>query len=128
VQKGFRVEINRAVRQSRGQLMTARPQKITFGEMRDDMGVRGVLVYCADQPSVALSADGWADDVRLSDIETRFVCAACGKRGADVRLDFNWNRSTVLAMMDIGIRSRTIRPAAIRLLALDALREARPCR
>jgi hypothetical protein len=24
-----------------------RPQKITFGEMRD-MGVRGVLVYCAD--------------------------------------------------------------------------------
>jgi hypothetical protein len=25
-----------------------RPQKITFGEMRDDMGVRGVLVYCAD--------------------------------------------------------------------------------
>jgi hypothetical protein len=24
-----------------------RPQKITFGEMRD-MGLRGVLVYCAD--------------------------------------------------------------------------------
>jgi hypothetical protein len=24
-----------------------RPQKITFGEMRD-MGVRGVLIYCAD--------------------------------------------------------------------------------
>jgi hypothetical protein len=35
-----------------------RPQKITFGEMRDDMGVRGVLVYCADYRcghSVALS-------------------------------------------------------------------------
>jgi hypothetical protein len=25
-----------------------RPQKITFGEMRRDMGVRGVLVCCAD--------------------------------------------------------------------------------
>jgi hypothetical protein len=24
-----------------------RPQKITFGEMRD-MGVRGVLIYCSD--------------------------------------------------------------------------------
>ena len=27
--------------------MVDRPQKITFGELRD-MGVRGVLVYCAD--------------------------------------------------------------------------------
>ena len=27
--------------------MTERPQKITFAEMRD-MGVRGLLVYCAD--------------------------------------------------------------------------------
>jgi hypothetical protein len=27
--------------------MTDRPEKITFGEMRD-MGVRGLLVYCAD--------------------------------------------------------------------------------
>jgi hypothetical protein len=37
----------------------ARPQKITFGEMRDEMGVRAVLVYCADyhcSHSVALSA------------------------------------------------------------------------
>jgi hypothetical protein len=64
-------------------MLAARPQKITFGEMRDDMGVHGVLVYCADYRcghSVALSADRWADDIRLSDIEPRFVCAACGKR------------------------------------------------
>jgi hypothetical protein len=27
-------------------MLAARPQKITFGEMRE-MGVRGVLVYCA---------------------------------------------------------------------------------
>jgi hypothetical protein len=26
-----------------------------------------------------------ADEVRLSDIEPRFVCTACGKRGADAR-------------------------------------------
>ena len=63
--------------------MSDRPQKITFAEMRD-MGVRGVLVYCADfrcSHSIAISGDDWPDDVRLSDIEPRFVCRACGKRG-----------------------------------------------
>ena len=30
-------------------------------------------------------------DVRLSDLEARFACRACGKRGADVRPNFNWN-------------------------------------
>jgi hypothetical protein len=37
----------------------ARPQNITFAEMRD-MGVRGVLIYCADyrcSHSIAVSAD-----------------------------------------------------------------------
>jgi len=35
-----------------------------------------------------MSADQWGDDVRLSDIEPRFVCKACGKRGADIRPHF----------------------------------------
>jgi hypothetical protein len=51
-----------------------RPQKITFGEMRD-AGVRGVLVYCSDYKcshSIAISADPWPDHVRLSDLEARF--------------------------------------------------------
>jgi hypothetical protein len=58
-------------------MLAARPQKFTFGEMRE-MAVRGVLIYCADyrcSHSVALSADRWPDDIRLSDIEPRFVCA-----------------------------------------------------
>jgi len=70
------------------------PAKISFAEMRD-IGVRGILIYCADyrcSHSIAISADGWPNDVRLSDIEARFVCQAFGKRGADVRPDFNWNR------------------------------------
>src|SRR5262249_18372556 len=69
-----------------------------FGEMRE-MGVRGVLVYCADyhcSHGMAMNADRWPDDVRLSDIEPGFVCAACGRRGADVRPDFNWKRSPSL--------------------------------
>jgi hypothetical protein len=72
-----------------------RPQKITFGEMRE-AGVRGLLIYCSDYKcshSIAISADGWPDDVRLSDLEARFVCKACGKRGADVRPDFNWDKA-----------------------------------
>jgi len=47
-----------------------------------------IMVYCADyrcSHSIAMRADQWPDDVRLSDIEPRFVCQACGKRGADVR-------------------------------------------
>ena len=66
---------------------------ITFGEMRS-MGVRGVLIYCADYQcgySVALLADRWTDDVRLSDVEPHLVCSACGKRGADVRPNFDRN-------------------------------------
>jgi hypothetical protein len=71
--------------------MPTRPQKITFGEMRA-AGVRSVLVYCSDyrcSHSIAISADDWSDDVRLSDLEPRFTCKACGKRGADVRPNFN---------------------------------------
>ena len=67
--------------------MPDRPQKITFGEMRD-MGVRGLLIYCADyrcSHSIAISADGWPDDVRLSDIEAR-LCArpASGLSGGSI--------------------------------------------
>jgi hypothetical protein len=76
------------------------PQKVTFGAMRE-MGMRGVLIYCVDcccGHSVALSANRWPDDVRLSDIEPRFTCTARGRRGADVRPDFHWNKSPTAAM------------------------------
>ena len=63
--------------------------------------VRGLLIYCGDyhcSHSIALSADRWPEDVRLSDLEPRFVCQAYGQRGADIRPDFNWNKQP-LAMM-----------------------------
>ena len=56
--------------------------------------MRGVLVYCVDyrcSHSIALSADRWPDELRLSDVEPRFTCSACGRRGADVRPNFNWS-------------------------------------
>jgi hypothetical protein len=34
----------------------------------------------------------------VSDLEGQFVCKACGKKRADVRPDFNWNKKTVAAM------------------------------
>jgi len=51
--------------------MPDHPQKITFAEMCE-MGIRGLLVYCADyrrSHSIAISGDAWPDDARLSDIE-----------------------------------------------------------
>ena len=77
-----------------------RPSKITFGEMRE-MGVRGVVVYCQDfkcSHSTAVSAARCPDDLRLSDIEQQFVCQACGKRGGDVRPNFNWTAKPARAM------------------------------
>jgi hypothetical protein len=74
--------------------MSARPQKITFAEMRSS-GVCELLIYCADYHGshhIAISGDRWSDDVRLSDIEPKFICSACGRRGADVRPDFDWDK------------------------------------
>ena len=54
----------------------------------------GILVYCSDyrcSHSVAMIADRWPGDPRLSDIKQRFVCTACGHRGADVRPNFRWD-------------------------------------
>ena len=71
-------------------IMTTYPQKITFGELRES-GVRDCLVYCRDHHCslyIRISADFWPDHLRLSDIEDRFVCRVCGKRGADIRPDF----------------------------------------
>jgi hypothetical protein len=39
-----------------------------------------------------ISADRSGDDLGLLDIEPGFVCAACGKRGADVRPKFSQGR------------------------------------
>ncbi|WP_110780267.1 zinc ribbon domain-containing protein [Rhodopseudomonas faecalis] len=63
--------------------------KITLAEMRA-AGARAVLVYCrACGHGTRLEAERWPDDVRLSDLEPRFTCKACGARGADVRPDYN---------------------------------------
>ena len=71
-----------------------RPLKITFGELRE-MGVRGVLIYCSDYKCshwTAISADHWPEVVRLSDVELKFTCKSCGRKGADIRPDFDWNK------------------------------------
>jgi hypothetical protein len=50
-----------------------------------------VLVYCRNHRcshSVEISADRWADHIRLSDIEPGFVCTACGKYGTELRPKF----------------------------------------
>jgi len=67
-----------------------RQQKITLGEMRG-AGVTGLLVYCSDyrcSHHLKISGDAWPDEIRLSGLEPRFVCRACGTRAADIRPDF----------------------------------------
>jgi hypothetical protein len=64
-----------------------REQKITLGEMRES-GPTRLLVYCGDYKcahSRVMDVGHWPDDVRLSDLEPKFTCKACGHRGADVR-------------------------------------------
>jgi hypothetical protein len=65
-----------------------RQQKITLGEMRSDNGPRRLHVFCGDYKcahSIVISAERWPDHVRISDLEPRFTCQVCGRRGADVR-------------------------------------------
>jgi hypothetical protein len=74
-----------------------RPQKITLGEMRST-GPRGLIVFCSDyrcSHNVALApalVDQWPDELRLSDLESRFVCTVCGRRGANISGDFHWRK------------------------------------
>jgi hypothetical protein len=91
----------RLVRRNHGPVAARREQKITFRQMRE-MGVRGLLIYCSNcrcSHPTAISGDRWAGGVWLSDIEPPFVCQACGKRGADVRPDFNWDKQQPVAAM-----------------------------
>jgi hypothetical protein len=61
-----------------------------------ESGVRDLLIYCADyRCGHSIAIDQWPDDVRLSDIEGRFVCKACGKRGADVRPNFSEGKKSL---------------------------------
>jgi hypothetical protein len=78
--------------------LNSRPQKITFAELRSQ-GVRGLLVFCQDyrcSHNITMNGDRWPDDIRLSDIEDHFICTACGKRGADVRGDPDWDKPRAL--------------------------------
>ena len=92
-------------------MAAARPTKITLAEMRS-ASVRGVLIYCSDYKCshwTSISADRWPDDVRLSDLEPKFTCQACGQKGADVRPNFHWEfdarRAKAPAAADHGMPS-----------------------
>jgi hypothetical protein len=82
-------------------IMGACPPSPARNQEVGSSGVRGILIYCAGYTcshSIAISADRWPDHVRLSVLETRFVCQVCGKRGADVRPDFDWNTKPIAMM------------------------------
>ena len=55
-------------------------------------GASGLLLRLQVQPLHRDQRRPMPDDVRLSDLEPRFICSACGQHGADVRPDFDWNK------------------------------------
>jgi hypothetical protein len=71
-----------------------REQKITLGQMRQS-GPRLLRVFCGDYKcahSIVIDPDCWPASLRLSDVESLFVCTVCGHRGAEVRPDFGRTR------------------------------------
>ena len=58
-------------------------------------GPARLIAYCSEfkcSHSIVVDAKPWGDDVRLSDLEPKFTCKACGRRGADVRPLFRKHR------------------------------------
>ena len=68
---------------------------------------------------IAISADPWPDQVRLSDLEPRFVCEACGKKGADVRSSHTRPRWNAIAAAPRRCSSTSPAPSAPAALCLQ---------
>jgi hypothetical protein len=61
-----------------------------------------LIVFCGDYHcahSVVIDASRGADHVRLSDLEPRFTCRACGHRGAAER--WNWRSDSTQAAIQV---------------------------
>jgi hypothetical protein len=75
-------------------------------ETPEDYLRRDARIWCSRRPGLLLglqsshyvtaTADPWPDHIRLSDLEPRFVCTACGQRGAGIRPDFHWDKPGLL--------------------------------
>ncbi|WLA68568.1 hypothetical protein [Bradyrhizobium diazoefficiens] len=78
-----------------------RPLKITFGDLRAT-GVRDLIVFCQDyrcSHNVKLATeyvDRWSDEIRISQLEPRFVCTACGMRGSNIVAGSNGTVQAIL--------------------------------
>jgi len=78
-----------------------RPLKITLGDLRST-GVRDLIVFCQDyrcSHNVKLSAeyvDRWPDELRISQLEPRFVCTSCGMRGSNIVAGSNSTKQAIL--------------------------------
>ena len=68
------------------------PEKITLGKRRE-MGIRGLLVYWLDYKAAKMSKSAPTNGRITSGFPISsplFLCQACGRKGAEVRADFNW--------------------------------------
>jgi hypothetical protein len=61
------------------------PKRVYLSLRPSEQSIRGILMYCARyhySQWIAVNAGARVEDVRLSNLEARFVCKACGDRGA----------------------------------------------
>ena len=64
-------------------------------------GCRDLLIYCNSgrcHHSATISGDWPADEVLVRSLCGRMVCTRCDYIGADVRPDFNWNKTPAATM------------------------------
>ena len=84
------------------------PTKITFGQMRET-GATRIVVFCKDYQcshNVQMDASRWPDEMRLSDLEPRFTCTVCRKRGSIMRSVDAPPRMRTCGLMEVGQSSR----------------------
>ena len=79
-------------------------------------GPARLIVYCSDYKcahSVVIDAGRWGDDVRISELEPKFICRACGHRGADIRPLFEQARMGTPQAERVQTKCRAPPPCAL---------------
>ena len=80
---------------------------MTLGNMRQNGGVRSLIVYCSNvtcRHEAFVNVDAYGDDLLVPSLGPRIRCQRCGQRGADVMP--NWNERHVAGALDGRLSSR----------------------
>jgi hypothetical protein len=81
-------------------LRADRPRSRTGENARDPFHLASQRAQMGDEAEQTeettpreMNADPWQDHIRLSEFEPRFICTACGGRGAEIRPVLRWDKT-----------------------------------